>query len=463
MLGAAFIAFPLFLLSEEPGAPAGSTGGSFPGELSCAQSDCHDDGNPNSGGGSVSMSVNGAPIDQFSYQPGQTVPVTVRVNDPGAQRWGFQLTARSADGCNQAGAFTRADASVIVFDDSSISPCASGPLEWATHIFPKAGAANNTYDVNWTAPADGFGAVRFAAAGNGANGDLNNTGDNIYTVEATVQPGAPPALPQPAISAGGIVLANLLPSIAAGSPRGLLTAFGADFAAPGTFETAQLNEQGRISENLGGTCVETSGRRSPLLGITQTQVSFQASHLTGLGPAEIVVINNCDTSVEMRSAPMNVNIQREAPGFLVFLVTGFIDAGGANPITAVHNNDGACVGPVELPCLATLPPTRVARRGDFIQLFGTGFGQTETPIEAGAVPGAAFPLAGDSQIEVTIGGIPVPPEDLFYVGAAPCCASLDQITMRIPAAVPDGDQQVIITINGVSSPAGPFIRVEGIV
>ena len=461
MLGAAFIAFPLFLISEEPGAPPGHSGGTFPGELTCATNECHDDGVPNTGGGSVSMLINGAAIDQFSYEPGQTVPVTVRVEHAGAMRWGFQITARSAaDGCSQAGAFTPADASVIVLNDASLSPCASGVLEWATHVFPKA-LGNNTYDVNWTAPADGFGAVRFAAAGNAANGDKKRSGDNIYIAEATVQPGAPDPLPQPAISAGGIVLANLLPSIPAGSPRGLLTAFGSDFAAPGTFATADLDDQGRVKENLGGSCVEVSGRRSALLGVTGNQISFQASHETGLGPAEVVVINNCDTSVEMRSAPMNVEIQREAPGFLVFLVPGFIDSGGANLITAVHNNDGACVGPTELPCRADLPPTRLARRGDIIQLFGTGFGQTQEQLEAGAVPGAPFPLASNSQIEVTIGGVPVPPEDLFYVGAAPCCASLDQITMRIPAAVPDGDQQVIITINGVSSPAGPFIRVQG--
>jgi len=456
LLGAAFITFPLFLISEEPGAPTGSTGGSFPGELSCAQSDCHDDGDPNSGGGSVGMFVNGVPLDQLSYEPGQTVPITVRVEHPGAQRWGFQITARSADGCEQAGVLTPADASVIVLPgDGSVSPCAAEPLQWATHIFPKAGA-NNTFGVNWTAPADGFGNVRFAAAGNGADGDTRRRGDNIYTAEATVEPAAPPALPQPAISAGGIVLATLLPSIAAGSPRGLLTAFGTDFAAQGTFETAQLDGQGRVKTNLGGTCVETSGRRSPLLGVTPSQVSFQTSHETGLGPADVVVINNCDTSVEMRSPAMSVNIQREAPGFLVM---AFPDRDqGRNPIAAVFNSDGIRVGAAEL--FGGNPPTRPARRGDIVQLFATGFGETDRVVEAGEVPGANLArIAGE--IQVTIGGVPVPPEDLFFVGAAPCCASLDQITMRIPAAVPDGDQPVIITINGVSSPEGPFIRVEG--
>ena len=47
---------PLYLLSEELGPPARKTGGSFPGEASCANSDCHG-GAANTGNGSVSISI----------------------------------------------------------------------------------------------------------------------------------------------------------------------------------------------------------------------------------------------------------------------------------------------------------------------------------------------------------------------------------------------------------------------
>jgi hypothetical protein len=83
---------PLYLLSEELGPPARKTGGNFPGEESCANADCHG-GVANSGNGSVSISLNGLPLQEYRYTPGETVPVAVTVSDPGRVRWGFQIPA----------------------------------------------------------------------------------------------------------------------------------------------------------------------------------------------------------------------------------------------------------------------------------------------------------------------------------------------------------------------------------
>src|SRR3990167_8194730 len=45
-------------------------------------------------------------------------------------------------------------------------------------------SGNASWNVNWTAPADGEGVVTFYAAGNEANGDGTNQGDYIYTTTA---------------------------------------------------------------------------------------------------------------------------------------------------------------------------------------------------------------------------------------------------------------------------------------
>jgi uncharacterized protein (TIGR03437 family) len=104
-----------------------------------------------------------------------------------------------------------------------------------------------------------------------------------------------------------------------------------------------------------------------------------------------------------------------------------------------------------------------AEPGGIVSLFGTAFGNTQPALVAGAIPGLTVPdgVARVTQpFSVTVGGIAVPPEDIFYVGAAPCCAGLDQLVIRVPANAPSGNLAVRLTIGGVSSPEGPYITVK---
>ena len=131
-----FFCLPVYLLSrpEGPEIELRRTGGSFPGESSCATSDCHG-GPPNIGLGQVSITVNSLPLNQYSYTPGETVPVVVTVSDPGQQRWGFQLTARTPDGCSQAGTFapSPAESFVLIRQDTS----SRGRLPAGNHSIPR--------------------------------------------------------------------------------------------------------------------------------------------------------------------------------------------------------------------------------------------------------------------------------------------------------------------------------------
>jgi hypothetical protein len=104
----AFFCSPVYLISRETGSPGPTglelrrTGGNFPGERSCIDADCHL-GSTNSGPGSVSVTANGLPLNQFNYSPGETVPIVVTVAQQGRVRWGFQATARTENGCSKAG------------------------------------------------------------------------------------------------------------------------------------------------------------------------------------------------------------------------------------------------------------------------------------------------------------------------------------------------------------------------
>jgi hypothetical protein len=140
--------------------------------------DCHDTfEHVNVGPGSVR--INGVPE---TYQPGQSYTLSITIQDPSRQRWGFQMTAIDKDGL-------RAGTLSPVGGDTKIAMGGTGVLnrQYITHTlngtFPGT-PLGHTWQVQWTAPNTDIGTVRFYVAGNAANGDGTNQGDYIYTNSA---------------------------------------------------------------------------------------------------------------------------------------------------------------------------------------------------------------------------------------------------------------------------------------
>ncbi len=456
----AFFAFPLYLLSNAGGPPPGHSGGPFPGEQSCAIAGCHGTG-ALGGPGSVTLTINGGPAGDYRYTPGETAMIEVSVADPNQQRWGFQLTARKGNGCEGAGMFEAGEQQVSVSNGRRVGACGSNDLPVAQHSFPKSGAGGASYLVNWTPGAGDAGPVTLAAAGNAANGNGTNSGDMIYLTSVVIEPAevVNPG-PTPTISEGGAVLATQTPVISRGSPTAILSVFGSDFAPAGTqvLSPEVDDDDGDIRDRLANTCVEVNGRRSPIFAVTPNQVNFQADEEVGLGPAMVQVIRNCEDGEEERSNMMAIDFGAASPGFFNFVN----NADGVNPIAATDASGTELIGPTGL--FGGDPATRPARPGEFIVLYATGFGLTTPAFEAGEIPqnhpSGPTGEIDKAQMTVMIGEFMVLAEDIFYAGVAPCCAGLNQLVIRVPAAVPDGDHEVIVTINGVSAPAGPFISVE---
>ncbi|MBX7221639.1 MAG: hypothetical protein K1Y36_16935 [Blastocatellia bacterium] len=136
---------------------------------------CHDQFQLNTGSGQVSLT--GLPQ---VYQPGQTYPLTISVEQQGRTRWGFQATALTANG-EKAGTFVLTDPNLTRIQSSSVS----GKLrDYIEHT--QAGTQNGTprkatWRFSWKAPATDAGPVTFYFCGNAANGDNTNQGDYIYS------------------------------------------------------------------------------------------------------------------------------------------------------------------------------------------------------------------------------------------------------------------------------------------
>ena len=258
----------------------------------------------------------------------------------------------------------------------------------------------------------------------------------------------------PRISPGGIILGAGRPVVDRISPNAIVSVFGHDLAPPGR-RTLILDPAGLIAANLASTCLEIDGKRAPLFFVSPTQINAQVPHDLTVTAEQTtaVVVRGCGTTSERRSAAATVAVGTVSPAFFNWVN----NTDGRNPIIALHGGGPDLVGaPGLLPGVKFTP----AEPGEFVTLFGTGFGATEPPLATGEIPGTAVTFNLANAVAFTFGGIAVPPEDVFYAGASPCCAGLYQFTVRLPANLPDGDATVTAVVQGVSTPQGPFLSVR---
>ena len=282
--------------------------------------------------------------------------------------------------------------------------------------------------------------------------------------------------PAPTIAEGGVAQATGTPAVERISPNALISVFGQDFTAQGEPALAAgIDASGGVPVNLADTCLyiyrqrrepEFRGRnrggdrdypyvgreRLPLFLVSPTQINAQAPH--DLRPGEtalLQVVRGCGTADELSGfAHTRIEASAASPAFFNLVN----NPNGRNPLVAQHGGGPALVGPPELGAAFT-----PAAPGEVVTLYGTGFGPTDPPLEAGVVPGA--PAALVYPLTFRVGGKAVPPQDVLYAGAAPCCAGLYQFSLRLPADLPDGDAPVTANVlGGVFTPQGPFLPVR---
>ena len=255
------------------------------------------------------------PAGAYRYNPGETVPVAVRVFDPDPVqlRFGFQITSRTSDGCQQAGTFTPAgDAGVQIIEDfDQFVPCLplTRGLQFPEHVLPKLGPDEATYAVNWTAPATNIGPIIFAAGGNGANADQDNTGDNIYHTQATIE------------VAGGHEVAGVFD--AAGFQP--LISPGSIVAVGGLFTEATATASSvPLSFDLNGFSVTFNDIPGALFGVFDgpfDQANVQAPWNLDVSSGKVQVKVHWDEEGEDNdfwSAPFEVDAALASPGIYMF-------------------------------------------------------------------------------------------------------------------------------------------------
>ena len=265
---------------------------------------------------------------------------------------------------------------------------------------------------------------------------------------------APAAVQNPAVASGGVVGAGgSIPAVKALSPNGLATVWGTGFAPAGTSNAqwAANLVNGNVSTEMDGVCVLVGSTRAPITYLSPGQINFQTPQGIQPGTVSVSVATACGAPSQVQSAAQTVPSQTASPEFFYFTTT----TSGQNPIAAENAVTGVYVGASGLIPGATFVP---AKPGDIVALYATGLGLTNPAFAAGALPNTAAWASGTFQISV--GGVTLPAADVLYAGVAPGTPGEYQINIQLPASTPNGNLPVVMTVNGIASPAGAYITVH---
>jgi len=235
---------------------------------------------------------------------------------------------------------------------------------------------------------------------------------------------------RPVVENRGVVhAATFLPSLLA--PGQILTVFGSDL---GPREPASFTldpETRKLPIRLGGTEVTFDGFPAPLFFASSSQINLQVPfEVAGKAVTRMVV------SVEgLDPADIILPVAPAAPG--LFTVDG--------TQAAALNQDGALNS-----------PQNPAAPGSVLQMFLTGQGVLEPPLETGALAPTAPPFPVSARpVAVTMNGRDA---RVLFAGAAPGFAGLLQLNVEIPPGLTSSNEVNVALIIG-SSPAGRRVTI----
>jgi uncharacterized protein (TIGR03437 family) len=428
---------PVVLWAYEYGPNPGYA--NVPGELGTCVA-CHFGTDLNAGGGNVTVNFpNG-----MTYTPGVTQQLSVTISDSKQRAWGFELTARLASNpTTMAGTFASTDNNTrlmcsepnlfvfgaIPFSGSAPQTCPSNqPLQYAEHSLAgydatKGMVGSATYTFAWTPPSTNVGNVTICVAGNAANGDLTPAGDHIYATTYTLTPATATALPT---IAGVSNSASGAPGVV---PDSFVSIYGSGFTTIPLDTWSNSVKNGQLPTQLDGVSVMIGGVPAYVNAITPGQINVQAPDVP-LGNTTVTVTNSNGAS-----APFSSTVQLVSPALFPW---------PNNQPVATHTDFSIAAANGTFSGQTTVP----AKPGEIIVLWGTGFGPTMPTVPAGQEPGNNAGATLTNPVSVTLDGTGLQVLSNVLSGYA----GEYQIAVQLPASMANGNHQLVVTSNGVSSP-----------
>lgn len=207
-------------------------------------------------------------------------------------------------------------------------------------------------------------------------------------------------------------------------------------AAGTTWSSAPEFASGRMPTSLAGVSVNVDGKPAYIYYVSATQVNVLTPLDSTMGQVQVTLTNGSNTS-----DPFAVNLKTVAPAFLQF---------GSGPYIAGRHADYSLLGQASMSVPGyTFTP---AQPGETILLYGAGFGMPGSILTEGSATqlGALVNLPA-----ITIGGSPA---TVLYAGVI--SPGLYQFNVVVPDTAATGDNAVVATYGGASTPAGAMISVS---
>jgi uncharacterized protein (TIGR03437 family) len=127
----------------------------------------------------------------------------------------------------------------------------------------------------------------------------------------------------------------------------------------------------------------------------------------------------------------------------------------SNQAVATHTDGTFAVKNGTFSGVATVP----AKPGEFVVVWGTGFGPTSPAAPLGTQTPAGQIYSTSNAVSATVNGAPAAVY-LNVASLAPGFAGLYQVAIQVPANAPDGDLPLVASVGGVQSPTGVTISVQ---
>ncbi len=259
------------------------------------------------------------------------------------------------------------------------------------------------------------------------------------TIEDNVQP---QLAVRPEIDAGGVVHGASFsqPPLAPGS---MISTFGEQQS---TNPTGAITTTLPLPEIFEGTRVRAGGVFLPLFFSSARQVNagLPLALNPDSGPLSLVVFRG-----SLPSDPAEVSLATANPGLFT------LNASGAGE--GIYQDINFRLVSSTLPPASNPGGRQGVKPGEAVIIYATGLGAVAPTVASGQAA-SVNPLShATGTVQLTIGGQNAVTD---FKGLAPGFVSLYQINALVPAGLPPGNAEVILTVNGVSSPTGLTLSIE---
>jgi len=248
----------------------------------------------------------------------------------------------------------------------------------------------------------------------------------------------------PSITPGGVVSASAFGQFAAISPGDWIEIYGNNLAQ-GTNTWSSANFTGTTAPiMLNGTSVTIANIPAFVEYADPGHINVQVPSNVAPGNQQLIVTTNAGAS-----APYSVTVNATEPGLLA--PPSFV-VGGAKYVVALFSDGVTYVLP---PGEIAGVPSRRAKVGDVVTLYGVGFGPVTPSIAAGQVAQQTNALTTTMQVffDQTAAA-------MSYGGLAPGAVGLYQFNVVVPNVPPSDTTLLTFTLGGTPGPQNLYIAVQ---